>query len=58
LILSFRDLAAGAKVEIELDLTCQFPGTYRGPASQVYNSADADRTFWAEPLNIRIIQAK
>jgi alpha-2-macroglobulin-like protein len=56
LVLYMRDLAPDARIEIELDLLCRSPGEYRGPASRAYLSYDADRKFWIEPLNIRIIE--
>ena len=57
LILYWRGLPAGAKVEIELDLVCRLPGTFRGPASLAYLYYDPDRKFWLDPLAIRVFAA-
>jgi len=58
LVLYWRELAANAKTEIELDLVCGQPGTYRGPVSRLHGYHDAERPFWVEPLNIRIEERK
>jgi alpha-2-macroglobulin-like protein len=54
LILYWRDMAPGKKVEVPLDLICRVPGEYRGPASRVYLYYNADQKHWIEPLSITI----
>jgi hypothetical protein len=54
LILYWRDLAPKAKIDVELDLICRLPGTYRGPASRAYLYYSADRKHWIEPLSVII----
>jgi hypothetical protein len=56
LILCWRAMAPKAKLEVELDLRCTVPGTYRGPASHVHVYHNSERKFWIDPLNIRITQ--
>ena len=58
LVLYWRSLNAGAKVEIELDLLCRLPGFYRGPASRAYVVYESERKAWADPLEIRIDAAR
>jgi hypothetical protein len=54
LVLTWRDLEVGQKVELSVDLTCRVPGSYRGPAGRAYRTTDADRKQWAEPLRMTI----
>ena len=54
LILYWRDLAPRQKVEVNLDLICRLPGEYRGPASRAYLYYNPERTFWTQPLAVRI----
>jgi len=54
LILYWRDLAPKQKIDVELDLICRLPGTYRGPASRAYLYYNADHKDWIEPLAITI----
>jgi uncharacterized membrane-anchored protein YhcB (DUF1043 family) len=54
LILYWRDLAPKQKIDVELDLICRLPGTYRGPASRAYLYYNADHKDWIEPLAIAI----
>jgi hypothetical protein len=54
LVLYWRDLAKGEKIEVNLDLVCRVPGEYRGPASRAYLYYDADKKFWTEPLGMTI----
>ncbi len=54
LILYWRDLAPKAKIDVELDLICRLPGTYRGPASRAYLYYSADAKNWIEPLQVVI----
>ena len=37
-----------------VDLVCEVPGTYRGPASRAYLYYDADHKHWVEPLAVGI----
>jgi anti-sigma factor RsiW len=54
LVLYWRDLAPGQKIDVGLDLVCRVPGEYRGPASRAYLYYNADHKFWAEPLRITV----
>ncbi len=54
LVLYWRDLAKGEKVEVGLDLICRVPGAYSGPASRAYLYYNADKKFWYEPLKVTI----
>lgn len=54
LVLYWRDLAPKQKIDVELDLICRLPGTYRGPASRAYLYYNADAKTWIEPLGIVI----
>ena len=54
LILYWRDLAPAAKIEVNLDLVCEIPGEYRGPASRAYLYYNGDQRFWTDPLAINI----
>jgi hypothetical protein len=54
LVLYWRDLAPKAKIDVEVDLICRLPGTYRGPASRAYLYYNADHKNWIEPLGITI----
>lgn len=54
LVLYWRDLAPKAKIDVEIDLICRLPGTYRGPAGRAYLYYNADHKHWIEPLAIVI----
>jgi hypothetical protein len=54
LVLCWRGLAAGQKVEVPIDLLCDLPGEYTGPPSRAYLYDDADAKDWVPPLHIRI----
>jgi hypothetical protein len=54
LILYWRELAPDQKVALTVDLVCDVPGEYRGPASRGYLYYDADHKHWVEPLGIKI----
>lgn len=54
LILYWREMAPEQKVALTVDLVCDVPGTYRGPASRGYLYYDADHKYWVEPLSIKI----
>ena len=54
LILYWRELAPEQKIALSIDLVCDVPGIYRGPASRGYLYYDADHKHWVEPLAITI----
>jgi hypothetical protein len=54
LVLYWRDLAKGQKVEVPVDLICRVPGEYSGPASRAYLYYNADHKHWVEPLKVTI----
>ncbi len=54
LVLYWRELAPNQKIELTVDLVCDVPGTYRGPASRGYLYYDADHKHWVEPLAVKI----
>jgi hypothetical protein len=54
LILYWRGLEPKQKLSVGLDLICQVPGTYSGPASRAYLYYNADQKSWVEPLQIEI----
>jgi hypothetical protein len=54
LVLYWRQLAPEQKVELSVDLVCDVPGSYRGPASRAYLYYDADHKHWVEPLAVKI----
>ncbi len=54
LVMYWRDLAKGQKVEVPVDLICRVPGEYRGPASRAYLYYNADHKHWVEPLKVTI----
>lgn len=53
-ILYWRELAPEQKVALSIDLVCDVPGVYRGPASRGYLYYDADHKHWVEPLAVTI----
>jgi len=54
LILYWRELTPEQKIALTVDLVCDVPGLYRGPASRGYLYYDADYKHWVEPLSIKI----
>src|SRR6185312_15315334 len=54
LVLYWRELAPEQKIALTIDLTCEVPGSYRGPASRAYLYYDADHKHWVEPLSVKI----
>ena len=54
LVLYWRDLAPGKKIEVSLDLICRVPGEYRGPASRGYLYYNADHKHWVNPIEVVI----
>ncbi len=57
LILYWREMAPEAKIALTVDLVCDVPGVYRGPASRGYLYYNADHKHWVEPLSIKIAPA-
>jgi hypothetical protein len=55
LILYWRGLAPEQKIALTVDLVCDQPGKYRGPASRGYLYYNADHKHWVEPLAITIV---
>lgn len=53
-VLYWRDLQAGKKVEIPLSLVAAVPGTYTAPASRAYLYYTDEFKTWAEPLKVTI----
>jgi hypothetical protein len=54
LILYWREMAPEQKIALTVDLVCDVPGIYRGPASRGYLYYNADHKHWVEPLGITI----
>jgi len=54
LILYWREMAPEQKIALNVDLVCDVPGVYRGPASRGYLYYNADHKHWVEPLAIKI----
>ena len=54
LILYWRHLTPEQKITLTVDLVCDVPGAYRGPASRGYLYYDADHKHWVDPLAIKI----
>jgi hypothetical protein len=54
LILYWRGLAPEQQTNLSIDLVCDVPGSYRGPASRGYLYYNADHKHWVEPLSITI----
>jgi uncharacterized protein YfaS (alpha-2-macroglobulin family) len=54
LVLYWRGLAPGQKIEVPIDLNCRVPGEYRGPASRAYLYYNADTKCWVEPVKVSI----
>jgi hypothetical protein len=54
LVIYWRELAPNALLEVNVNLICQLPGQYRGPASRAYLYYDADQRWWIDPLAISI----
>jgi hypothetical protein len=56
LVIYWRQLAPNALLEVNVNLICQLPGQYRGPASRAYLYYNADERWWIDPLAITIEQ--
>jgi hypothetical protein len=54
LILYWRELAPDQKIPLNIDLVCNLPGEYRGPASRAYLYYNADRKYWIDPVAVSI----
>ncbi len=54
LVLYWRDLAPGQKIQVPLDLIARVPGEYSGPASRGYLYYNADHKDWVDPLRVTI----
>jgi alpha-2-macroglobulin-like protein len=54
LVLYWRDMKPGAKIDLTIDLIAEIPGEFRGPASRAYLYYTADYKHWIEPLAITI----
>jgi len=53
-ILYWRNMAPSQMTDLTIDLVCDVPGEYRGPASRGYLYYTADHKHWVEPLAIKI----
>jgi hypothetical protein len=53
-VLYWRGLDVGQRVEVPLDLIARVPGNYRGPASRAYLYYGADAKCWTAPLSVGI----
>lgn len=53
-ILYFRQLTPGQKLEIPLELMATVPGRYTSPASRAYLYYTDDKKVWAEPIAVTI----
>jgi hypothetical protein len=54
LVLYWRELAPRQKITLTVDLVCEIPGEYRGPASRAYLYYSADHKDWVAPLAVKI----
>jgi len=53
-VLYWRSMEAGAKVEVPLSLIAAVPGTYTGPASRAYLYYTDEHKQWAEGVRITV----
>jgi hypothetical protein len=53
IVLYWRGLDAGQRVEVPIDLIARTPGTYRGPASRAYLYYGGDAKCWVAPPTLR-----
>ena len=58
LVLYWRQIQPDQKLQVTIDLICNLPGEYRGPASRGYLYYNADDKHWVDPLTIAITPAK
>jgi hypothetical protein len=42
------------QIEVPIDLICEVPGEYSGPASRAYLYYNADLKHWVAPLKVSI----
>ncbi len=54
LVIYWRAMKKKEQINLTLDLICEMPGEYRGPASRGYLYYNADHKHWLEPLKIEI----
>lgn len=54
LVLYWRELAPEQKIALTVDLVCDAPGVYRGPASRGYLYYNADHKHWVPPLAVTV----
>ncbi|MEZ6142720.1 MAG: alpha-2-macroglobulin family protein [Zavarzinella sp.] len=57
LILYWRQMEPNQTVEVSVDLVCDLPGKYRGPASRAYLYYTNEYKHWVAPLSIEIAPA-
>jgi alpha-2-macroglobulin-like protein len=55
IVLYWRGLDVGQRVEVSLDLIARVPGYYRGPASRAYLYYGAETKCWTAPMSIGIV---
>ncbi|MBA4187852.1 MAG: alpha-2-macroglobulin [Planctomycetaceae bacterium] len=55
LVLYWREMAPEQKIALTVELVCDMPGVYRGPASRGYLYYNADHKHWIEPLAVKIV---
>ena len=53
-VLYWRDMQAGKKIELPISLVAAIPGTYTGPASRAYLYYTDEHKQWADPLKVTI----
>jgi len=53
-VLYWRELQAGQKVDIPISLVAAIPGTYTGPASRAYLYYTDEYKDWAAPLKVAV----
>jgi hypothetical protein len=54
LLLYYADVPPKGKLNMEVDLRCDVPGIYRGPASSINPTAMPAAKYWTAPLNVQI----
>ncbi|HEY9683317.1 MAG TPA: MG2 domain-containing protein [Oculatellaceae cyanobacterium] len=57
-VLYWRTLSGGAKVNVPLSLIAAIPGTYTGPASRTYLYYTDEHKKWVDGLNVEITPKK
>jgi hypothetical protein len=53
-VLYWRDMQAGKKIELPISLVAAIPGTYTGPASRAYLYYTDEYKDWSDPLKVTI----